>query len=259
VTAVHHLLTDSAGQPTAGHVTAKLIGAGLRPGTQSQVVRPSQTHVGQDGIWSEDLVPTGLGEFYRVTLQPDSGAPVTLDVQVPASTAHLWLGDLLLTVPVPHGSQLAGLLRGESAYEIAVRLGYVGTEAQWLQSLGGGGGSAVIGDKSITAAKLAFDVATQAELDSLSDTTASSLRTKVNSSTFTAGIADAKNRANHTGTQLADTISDLQTAVEEIIRAYLAANGGGGTTTPPSDIVGSLLTEDGDALTTEAGDVLAYT
>lgn len=35
------------------------------------------------------------------------------------------------------------------------------------------------------------------------------------------GVADAKNRANHTGTQTSSTISDFQTAVESVISAYL--------------------------------------
>ena len=112
MTVVQDLLTDDSGAPTTGYVTARLIGAGLRPDTHSQVVTASPVRVGVDGQWSRDLVPTGLGEFYRVTVQPDEGTARTMDIQVPESSSTAWLGDLLLTAPVPEGTQLAGYLRG---------------------------------------------------------------------------------------------------------------------------------------------------
>jgi len=137
VTVVRHLLTDDGGQPATGYVTATLVGAGLRPATQSQVVVAGDVRVGGDGQWVRDLVPTAVGEFYRVTLQPDGGRVRTLDVQVPVSASALWLGDLLLTAPVPEGTQLAGYLQGASAYQLAVANGFAGSQAQWLASLVG--------------------------------------------------------------------------------------------------------------------------
>ena len=112
MTVVQHQLTDDAGQPATGYVTAQLVGSGLRPATQSQVITAAPQRVDRDGRWSRDLVPTELGEFYRVTLQPDGGRARTLDVQVPAADSPVWLGDLLVTAPVPEGHPLAAFLRG---------------------------------------------------------------------------------------------------------------------------------------------------
>lgn len=261
MTVVQHTLTDPTGQPVQGYVSVALTGAGLNLASRSQVVAETTTQVAQDGVWSQDLVPNSPGEFYRVTIQPAAGQTRIWDVVVPLSASALWLGSLLLTQPVPPRSPLAGLLRGESAYEIAVRNGFVGTEVEWLASLKGtGSGSAAgLADRSVTEAKLSFDPATQTELSDAVTALSQSLATKVNSSTYVQGIAGARDRANHSGQQPASSISDFTAAVEAIVRAYLAANGGGGGTgggTTPPPTASYLLAENGDFLTTESGDRL---
>jgi hypothetical protein len=155
-----------------------------------------------DGVASFNLAPTDAPGLNRVDwtyslrvvisgalVQPDpiwftlpTAGPDTVDL------------DSLVTVPssagVPISATVVTSVNGQVG-DVTVAAGSSTTDASLLTS--GTLPAARIADGSITAAKVAADVATQAELDA-------------------ASTAD-RVRANHTGTQLAATISDFGAAV----------------------------------------------
>lgn len=148
--------------------------------------------------------------------------------------------DLTDQTPVQESTGVAVTrgLPGESAYQLAKRLDpSIGTEAEWLESLNGDVGTAAVTSVNTKTGSVVLtfsDVGAQpagsyATTQALSD----GLATKVNSSTYTAGIAGAKDRAQHTGTQLASTISDLPEAVQDLVGAMVS--GASGVTTAYTD------------------------
>lgn len=111
---------------------------------------------------------------------------------------------------------------GDSAYQVALRHGFVGTEQQWLDSL--------------------VHTASPVDVETIRDTIGSTLvagslinltvndaaDTVTITSTATQNSSDAilLSRANHTGTQLAATISDLTEVMQDMISSFLVAGAG---------------------------------
>ena len=98
---------------------------------------------------------------------------------------------------------------GASAYEIAVENGFVGTEAEWLASLGGGGGGG--GAVTSVAGRTGAVVLTKADVGLANVDNTSDANKPVSTAQAAADAAvqaAAIQRANHTGTQSADTLTD---------------------------------------------------
>jgi len=99
---------------------------------------------------------------------------------------------------------------------------------------GGTGGGAVssVQGQTGTVFLLPSDIGA-ASAQALSD----GLATKVNSSTYTAGIAGAKDRAQHTGSQLASTISDFASAALAAIPPQIVVHGDNANASRPNTIL----------------------
>lgn len=134
---------------------------------------------------------------------------------------------------------------GESAYEIAVDNGFVGTEEQWLESLvgpqGEKGDKGDKGDDGDPASNIITSVngltgVVVLNPDHLDDTTSAHKFASAGELSKLAGIAagatandsdaNLKNRANHTGTQTASTISDFNSSVDGRITTQKGAVNG---------------------------------
>ncbi|MFT8808860.1 hypothetical protein [Gluconobacter sp.] len=89
---------------------------------------------------TEEEAPVGTPSFASVEAQSYSGDGSGLNVTSAEKTQTL--GEWMATAgqPGPTGPQGDAGLQGESAYQVAVSSGYVGTEAQWLASLVGPAG-----------------------------------------------------------------------------------------------------------------------
>ena len=160
----HQTLADGAGRPLPVRirpVPTRVVGAqwGIVVGDDPVPVQPDDA-----GQWTVELVAvdadgfTPSGWTYRVETGDDA-----LFVSLPASLGTVDIAELTpagadegeyVLVPGPPGAD------GESAYEVAVANGFVGTEEEWLASLvgpqgpkgdpGSGGGGAVASVNGLT-------------------------------------------------------------------------------------------------------------
>jgi hypothetical protein len=174
-----------------------------------------------DGSFDEYLISTDNGDWtYLVTFNILNLALDPIHVHLPGGSTHL------ITEWIPTG-QSTGIAdvrgpRGDSAYEVAVRNGFSGTEAQWLASLKGDPGPAgttTVAWSAITNKPATFPPSTHNHDDlyfTEAETTAA-----INA----ASTAD-RSRANHTGTQTSATISDFTEAVQDAVAAVLAQGTG---------------------------------
>ncbi|NUQ95855.1 MAG: hypothetical protein HOY79_04600 [Streptomyces sp.] len=145
-------LVDVTGAPVVGYVESV-------PG---EVVKPVPIVAGNDGTWTVDLTPNTLitsqaGDTLWAIQEgrKRDGTPIVTYIAVPESGGPYWAGALLADLSSTQTGDgtvvyLAGPAGadGESAYQVAVDNGFVGTEAQWLASLvgpkgdpGSGGGA----------------------------------------------------------------------------------------------------------------------
>jgi hypothetical protein len=172
---------------------------------------------GNDGVKLMSPESTGLLQrswTWIATFFPSNGSP-----QFPTVPFHLPSGgtvDLttVATGVAETGSSGAVVTRGLSAYEVAVANGFVGTEVEWLDSLhySGAGGVATVPNATATVTggvRLTGDFGGTATAP-----TVPGLTSRVTTTTYTAGIAGAKDRANHTGVQAISTVTGLQVALD---------------------------------------------
>ncbi|WP_349318980.1 collagen-like triple helix repeat-containing protein [Mycolicibacterium canariasense] len=165
-----------------------------------------------------------------------------LPPETPQGAIQNVVWEYLETHPIEAGPE------GDSAYEVAVANGFVGTEAEWLASLvgpqGEQGEQGIQGEQGVQGppgadgtgsgdmTKAVYDpnnVSGNAfSQDNMVDGTAnknytatekSKLSGIANNATANDTDANLKNRANHTGTQPASTISDFNTAADARISA----------------------------------------
>lgn len=146
-------LVDVTGKPAVGYVATV-------PG---EVVRPVSITPATDGGWTavltaNSLVQSDAGDTLWAIQEgrAKDGTPIHTYVAVPATGGPYWAGEIradltdtitgggtVVYLPGPQGATgptgQAGAAGqdGDSAYEIAVAGGFVGTEAQWLASLVG--------------------------------------------------------------------------------------------------------------------------
>jgi hypothetical protein len=203
MTVVQSAIVSPDGVGSPGWVIVRLDGPGLQPGSRASVVAPLAFRSAADGTWSRDLVPnTDSSPYYVITESADNGVPRQYLIHVEDSASAVWLADLVVAIPIPVG--MNGLpYRGPDG--LPGPPGPAGPAGPAGSGGSGGTGSpattsasdltsgtlapARIADGSLSIAKLAVDIATQAELDA-------------------ASVAD-RNRANHTGSQAASTIAGL--------------------------------------------------
>ncbi|MFE6412531.1 hypothetical protein ACFVOR_36990 [Streptomyces sp. NPDC057837] len=145
-------LVDVTGKPAVGYVASV-------PG---EVVQPKRITPAGDGSWTVDLTPNAeivsdAGDTLWAITEGRmlDGTPIRTFVVVPATGTH-WVGNIradlsdtitgggtVVYLPGPKGDKgdpgepgAAGAA-GQSAYQLAVAGGFVGTEEQWLASLEG--------------------------------------------------------------------------------------------------------------------------
>lgn len=93
---------DGSGAP--GWVVVRLVGPGLQPDSRVSVLAPLAFRTLDDGTWSRDLLPnTSDSPYYVVTEQPDQGIPRQNLIHVEPSTSSVWLGTLVVRIPLPVG------------------------------------------------------------------------------------------------------------------------------------------------------------
>ena len=147
-----------------------------QPGQQGQDGKAPEVKIGENGNWFVDNVDTGIkaqgpqGEPGQPgqqgaagqSLLTGSGEPslalgndgdsyidlITFDFYVKSNNAWSKKGNLKGADGQPGGQGQSGQ-NGESAYEIAVRLGFQGTEQQWLDSLKGADGGQQVAVKHV--------------------------------------------------------------------------------------------------------------
>ena len=129
-------LIDHAGDPLAEMQLLIQPTPTLTVDHAGQTVRLGGTQVTTDegGYFTVDLA-TGPDLWY--TVRSTAGGRLTpRRFKAPADGAVLDLSDPDV-FPQPAPSPMAEYVRGASAYEVAVRQGFVGTEDEWLASLTG--------------------------------------------------------------------------------------------------------------------------
>lgn len=117
------------------------------PAELETLVQPDPFPIASDGTFSIELDAIA-GVRYRVSTSPRTLFPsFAFDALAAGETV-----DLSEVQPVVAASPLTPYVRGASAYEVAVANGFVGTEAEWLATLGGGmgGGGRVVIETSGT-------------------------------------------------------------------------------------------------------------
>lgn len=140
---------DAADQPRAGaRVEATLT---LLETADEAVVVPAPVAGTTDaqGVCVLTLFRNAAGQAgsrYRIRLTGTDGRTETMYAVVPDAAAAR-LDDILVDREF---SAPPATVAGESAYQVAVRNGFVGTEAQWLDSLMGPPGPGVISDTNLT-------------------------------------------------------------------------------------------------------------
>jgi hypothetical protein len=160
---------------------------------------------GNDGVLL--LSPESIGRAWTwvATFRDAEG-----EIALPPVPFHLPVDavvDLTTAAPVIEDKGVA-VTRGMSAYEVAVANGFVGTEAQWLDSLRYTGTNGVVTIPDATATVTGGIRLTNQLGGTATAPTVPGLANKVDTGVYNTGIADAKARANHTGTQSADTVVD---------------------------------------------------
>ena len=102
MTIVRNVMTDSANRPAPGTVVIRLVGPGLRPITQSEVVTQYGFSTQADGSWSAILEPNSAdAPYYIVTEQASREQIVQHLIRVEASNTPVWLGDITVQLPLP--------------------------------------------------------------------------------------------------------------------------------------------------------------
>jgi hypothetical protein len=165
-------LVDVTGKPAVGYVTS----------LEGELVRPVPITANEQGEWTVELTANSLitsqaGDTLWAVQEgrkPD-GTPIVTYIAVPETGGPYWVGELLADLSSTQTGTstvvyLAGT-PGQSAYQVAVANGFVGSEAEWLASLvgpkgdpGSGGGAVdsvndLTGDVVLTAATVGADPA----------------------------------------------------------------------------------------------------
>lgn len=110
MTIVRNQLTDVEGVGTPGWVIVRLVGPGLRPATQTEIVTQQSLQTDAEGHWELDLSPNSPeAPYYVVAEQAADYRTVQHVVVVPASDSAVWLGDIIVEIPLPIG-------RADAAY-----------------------------------------------------------------------------------------------------------------------------------------------
>lgn len=158
---------------------------------------------------SGDNVLTLTQESSVVTIvSPSAPTPVVI-VQDNSDTAVLHLFGGQAGSPGSKGDT------GDSAYQVALANGFVGSEAAWLASLVGSGGAVdSVNGASGTVVLTQDDVGDGTTYKRYSATEKTKLAGVATGATANDTDANLKNRANHTGSQVASTISDFSSAVD---------------------------------------------
>lgn len=104
MTIVRNKLTDVEGVGAPGFVLVRLVGPGLRPATQTEIIAQQTGQTAADGSWELDLAPNTVeAPYYVVAEQATDYRTVQHVVVVPDSDTPVWLGDITVQVPLPVG------------------------------------------------------------------------------------------------------------------------------------------------------------
>lgn len=205
MTIVRNQITDVEGAGTPGWVVVRLVGPGLREATQTEIITQQSLQTDADGHWELNLSPNSAeAPYYVVAEQAGDFRTVQHVIHVLASDTPVWLGDVTVEIPLPVGRADAvyagppgppgppgpnGLGSVDTVNGVVPSAGNVALDADDIPD--------GTGKKTMTAAE----------------------RTKLGTvaSGATANSSDAflLERANHTGEQAIDTITDLQTALDD--------------------------------------------
>jgi hypothetical protein len=242
---------DLQGQPIRGRlvITANVISVADAGNLLTIIATPRTVLLDNNGAFDiflpatndPDVNPSGWN--YKVTEQWDGGGGRTYNIDAPEGATQ----DLSVVAPVPAATGTP-ITRGLSAYEVAVKNGYVGTEVAWLASLQGTGGTGtgtgltngsvldvhVAANAAIALSKTA-DSATRVAMTSTERTKLTGIAT---GATANATDAQLRDRSLHTGQQLSGTISDFTEAAQDATAALLVA--GTGVTLTYNDAANTL-------------------
>lgn len=259
---------DLQGQPIRGRlvITANVISVADIANSLTIIATPRTVLLDNSGSFDiflpatndPDVNPSGWN--YKVVEQWDGGGGRTYNIDAPEGVTQ----DISAVAPVP-ASTGTPITRGASAYDVAVANGYVGTQAQWLASLqgtGGTGGGAltngsvldvhVASNAAIQLSKTA-DSATRVAMTATERTKLSGIATGATANSTDTALRD---RSTHSGTQLSGTISDFTEAAQDATAALLVA--GANITLAYNDAANTLTITSagaggGTATTTSAG------
>ena len=131
-------LEDHGGEPLAGVQILIQPTPSTTVDVNGKVVRIGGRSVSTDEF-GQFAIELAAGDGLTYTARSTAGGPLT-PVRFPAAPDGT-IYDIADATPIPAPSPMSPMVRGASAYDVAVADGFVGTEAEWLESLRGQDGA----------------------------------------------------------------------------------------------------------------------
>lgn len=209
MTLVRNQITNAENVGTPGWVMVRLVGPGLRPATQTEILGQQSDQTEADGSWELELPPnTPEAPYYVIAEQAGDFFTRQHVISVPDSLTPVWLGDITVQVPLPVG-------RADAVY--AGPPGPPGPPGP--DGLGAVDSVNGIPPVSGNVALDADDIPDGSAQVMMSASERTKLGTVSSGATANATDEELRDRALHTGEQEISTVTGLQVALDNKVNS----------------------------------------